>query len=327
MYLLIENSVIHRSELVLLVFELSLRLRPHPTRCPEKGCGSRNIIKYGRGKRKNIPDVQRYRCKDCGRTFCDRAGTPYYWKHYPAPVMLTCLDLFYNCNTPIRKQARLAPQVPRSPGHRTVMRWQRDFALFFTRLKEAKLDSSQAWLGDECYLRLGGKRIYQHAILDSGLRTVLGSLLVRRKSQEEAEAVLRLAQERTGIFPSVFISDANAAFGAALENLGLDKAVTHEVVNHSQGFLNPRGYGTNLMERYWGTFTEWYENPAFRGFKTWANTHIYCEMFDVYYNFIRHHSSLRLGGEPSTPAGVAGFKPVGCWSVLIWWMRNNISLN
>lgn len=325
MYIFIENSVIHNFELVPLVFELSLRLRPLPLRCSHSDCASRNIIKHGKGRRKNIPDVQRYLCKTCGRTFCDRAGTPYYWKHYPAQIILTCLDLFYNLNTPIRKQARLVPQVPRSPSHRTVMRWQRDFALFSTRLKDTKLDSSPTWRGDECYLRLGGRRVYQHAVLDSESRAVLSSLLVRRKSQYEAEAVIQWAHERTERFPKVFISDSNAAFGAALENLGLEKTVTHEVVNHSDGFRNPRGYDTNLIERFWGTFTEWYENPSFRGFKTWENTHRYCETFDIYYNFIRPHSSLTLDGKPATPADTAGFKHAGCWSTLIGWMRNNLS--
>lgn len=324
MYILIENNTIHRSELVTMVFELSLRLRPAPLRCPHGDCGSRSIIKYGKGKRKNIPDVQRYLCKACGRTFCDRAGTPYYRKHYPALVMLTCLDLFHSLNTPMRRQARLVPHVPRKPSHRTVMRWQRDLALFFTRLKKARLNSGRVWLGDECYLRLGGKRVYQHVVLDSDSRAVLSSLLVRRKSQLEAEAIIRWAHERTGRLPEVFVSDSNAAFGAALENLGLEKTVTHEVVNHSDGFLNPRGYGTNLLERLWGTFTEWYENPAFRGFKTWRNTYPYCEAFSVYYNFVRPHSSLR-GEEPRTPADAAGFKHAGSWSTLIEWMRNHLN--
>ncbi|MEX2706521.1 MAG: hypothetical protein Q6352_014910 [Candidatus Freyrarchaeum guaymaensis] len=97
--------------MVTLVFELSLRLRPAPLRCPHGDCGSRSIIKYGKGKRKNIPDVQRYLCKACGRTFCDRAGTPYYRKHYPALVMLTCLDLFHALNT--HAQAG-TPRTPRS---------------------------------------------------------------------------------------------------------------------------------------------------------------------------------------------------------------------
>ncbi|MEX2706821.1 MAG: hypothetical protein Q6352_016435 [Candidatus Freyrarchaeum guaymaensis] len=106
--------------MVTLVFELSLRLRPAPLRCPHGDCGSRSIIKYGKGKRKNIPDVQRYLCKARGRTLCDRAGTPYYRKHYPALVMLTCLDLFHALNTPMRRRARLVPHVPRKPSHRTV---------------------------------------------------------------------------------------------------------------------------------------------------------------------------------------------------------------
>jgi hypothetical protein len=131
---------------------------------------------------------------------------------------------------------------------------------------------------------------------------VLSSLLARQKSQYEAEAVIQWAHERTGRYPKVFISNSNAAFGAALENLGLEKTVTHGVVNHSQGFRNPRGYETNLMELFWGT-SELYEASSFRGFRDWENTHRYCETFDVYYNFYPPHSSLTLDGKPVTPAG------------------------
>jgi len=64
MYIYIENSMIHSSELVPLIFELSLRLRPLPVRCPHSDCASRDTIKYGKGRRKNIPDVQRYPVQD-----------------------------------------------------------------------------------------------------------------------------------------------------------------------------------------------------------------------------------------------------------------------
>jgi len=44
-------------------------------------------------------------------------------------------------------------------------------------------------------------------------------------------------RERGG--PKVFISDSNAAFGAALENLGLEKTVTHEIAKPLPGIPEP----------------------------------------------------------------------------------------
>ena len=79
------------------------------------------------------------------------------------------------------------------------------------------------------------------------------------------------------------------------------------------------------MERFWGTFTEWYEASSFRGFKDWENTHRYCETFEVYYNFIRPTAPFTLDGKPVTPAGAAGFKHVGCWSTLVGWIRNYLN--
>lgn len=43
-------------------------------RCPEKGCGSKNVIKYGKKYRRDKTDrrkvavLQRFLCKTCGRT-------------------------------------------------------------------------------------------------------------------------------------------------------------------------------------------------------------------------------------------------------------------
>jgi len=118
-------------------------------------------------------------------------------------------------------------------------------------------------------------------ILDSESRTMLSSLLTRRKSQYEAEAVTQWARKRTGTLPRVFISDSNAAFGAALENLGLEKMVAHDVVNHCEGFRNPR----DTIQTSWSGSGErspsGMRTPRLGGFKTWGNTHQYCETFNV----------------------------------------------
>lgn len=45
------------------------------------GCGSERVLRDGVEPRKTAPPVQRYECPKCGREFCDRTGTPFYWKH------------------------------------------------------------------------------------------------------------------------------------------------------------------------------------------------------------------------------------------------------
>lgn len=149
----------------------------------------------------------------------------------------------------------------------------------------------------------------------SGLRVTGGAwaaFFASKKSQYKGEAVTQWARDRAGRLPRAFISDSNAAFGAALENLGLEKIVTHEAGNHSEGFRNPEDTTQIPWSGSEGAFTEWYETSPFRGFKTWENTHRYFEVFNVYYNLIRPHSSLTLEGKPTTPAGAAGFKHMEC---------------
>jgi hypothetical protein len=94
MYIFIENGMIHNSELVPLIFELSLRLHPLPVRSPHSDCASRDTIKHGKGGGRTSPVRSATSTRPVKRTFCNRAETPYYWKHYPSQIILTCLDHF-----------------------------------------------------------------------------------------------------------------------------------------------------------------------------------------------------------------------------------------
>lgn len=96
----------------------------------------------------------------------------------------------------------------------------------------------------------------------SGLRVTGGAwaaFFASKKSQYKGEAVTQWARDRAGRLPRAFISDSNAAFGAALENLGLEKIVTHEAGNHSEGFRNPEDTTQIPWSGSEGAFTEWYE--------------------------------------------------------------------
>ncbi|MEM3563681.1 MAG: hypothetical protein QXR19_10655 [Candidatus Jordarchaeaceae archaeon] len=55
MHIFIENIVTHNFELAPLIFEPSLRLRSTPMRYPHSNYASKEIIKYGKGRRKKQP--------------------------------------------------------------------------------------------------------------------------------------------------------------------------------------------------------------------------------------------------------------------------------
>lgn len=56
-------------------------------KCPH--CKSSNIIKHGKFKYR-----QRYKCKDCGRTFCDTTLTPF---SYSKKKLSVCMNMLNVC--------------------------------------------------------------------------------------------------------------------------------------------------------------------------------------------------------------------------------------
>lgn len=60
--------------------------------CPH--CDSKKIIKYG-----NYKNGQRYKCNICGRTFCNRTFTPFYYSKKNPTIWLKYIELMLEQNT------------------------------------------------------------------------------------------------------------------------------------------------------------------------------------------------------------------------------------
>ncbi len=64
----LRNLEIHLNK----IFDIDLYRSIRITECPH--CRSENIIKFGYYK-----NVQRYRCKECGKTFSNKTNTSFYY--------------------------------------------------------------------------------------------------------------------------------------------------------------------------------------------------------------------------------------------------------
>lgn len=80
-------------------------------RCPN--CGQNNIKKAGRAGN----GTQRYRCRNCGRTFTETSGTPLYRRRIPQDRLMLASHLL-SLGYPIRDVALAAGCT-----ERTVQRW------------------------------------------------------------------------------------------------------------------------------------------------------------------------------------------------------------
>lgn len=109
----------------------------------------RNIIKYGTSK----AGRQRYRCKTCGKTFCETKGTIFHGRRTPEADMLRALAM-------IAEGSRIS-SVARITGHKedTILAWLRAAAshveaieaalLAEYRLSRGQLDGLWAYVGNK----------------------------------------------------------------------------------------------------------------------------------------------------------------------------------
>jgi transposase-like protein len=203
--------------------------------CPR--CASPNWHRHGHAN-----DLQRFRCRDCGRTYNDLSGTPLArlrlrgkWLDY----LDTVLD-----SKPVRKAAS------RVGVHRnTAFRWRHRF------LEWGKLDRAPQFNGiveaDEMFLlesQKGARKLDRPARRRGGVATRRGIsrehdciLVARDRSGNTMDAVtgrgaLKIAQLERHLLPkldrqALLVTDANAAYRAFCRRHG----IAHQSVNLSAG--------------------------------------------------------------------------------------------
>ncbi|MEX2705849.1 MAG: DDE-type integrase/transposase/recombinase [Candidatus Freyrarchaeum guaymaensis] len=150
----------------------------------------------------------------------------------------------------------------------TVVRWCTGL-----ELRRIPVDADPRWIGDETFVRVAGKTMYEFRVVDWRGRT-LSRVLSPRRRETEAEMVLSEASKRYGK-PEVFMHDGNRVYHRALRNLDLDWR--EGVVVHRREWVAEDGSTTNPLEGEWSHFRCWC--GVHRGFKRWANAQHYHEQY------------------------------------------------
>jgi len=217
------------------VIALIDKVRTQARRCPR--CDCTRCYRHGHAN-----DLQRYRCRDCGRTFNDLTGTPLARLRCKGKWLDYCAALLASC--PIRQSAE------RVDVHRnTAFRWRHRF------LRWVKLDRPQCLTGiveaDEMFLlesqkgsrnldrppRKRGGRAQRR-----GISRELDCILVARdRSGQTIDAVtgrgaVTVAQLTQHLLPkldpqALLVSDANAAYRAFASK----HRIAHQGVNLRAG--------------------------------------------------------------------------------------------
>lgn len=256
-----------------LTFLIRSFLLENSCSCPD--CGSENFVKDGHNVRKNMPDIQMLECKDCGRNFCLRANSIFYWKHASMGELFIFSWIFFG-----KGSRRWAREWLRKLGRFCCLEW-------FQRLEKKlvkHVGNDSTFLdgffqADEMHIRSFGEKLLVFGVKRSDGK-IFETVLCGHSAFEFASA-LKKADEEIG--PIIDLdTDGHTSYPQATKWLGIH----HRPVNRSEeGFVNSKGVHSNGVENLWSHDRPWIE--AARGYGSIETLKRAVKAHQVYHNQIK----------------------------------------
>jgi putative transposase len=195
-------------------------------------------------------------------------------------------------------------------NHNTLYKWIKKYVtLMENYLEQITPNVSDVWRIDELYLKVKGNMKYLYALMDDETRFWIAKQGSDSKDTANFRPLFQQGKQRTGIKPSVLISNGEPNFHDAYKKEFWNKRIQgteHRQHIRLQGVLN-----NNKMERFNGEVRD--REKVMRGLKK-VNTPILTG-YQIYHNYIRPHEGLNN----ITPAEACGIKIEGKnkWKTII----------
>lgn len=270
-------------------------------------CSSENIVRNGVRHNKNH-EVQKFRCKSCGKYFSFNIGFE-KMKHNPQAIT-TAMQLYFSGES-LRNVQKSLKLLGVKVSHQTVYNWIKKYiSLLQKYVEKLKPKVSDVWRADELWVKIKGNMKYVFALMDDETRYWIAQEVADTKHTYNARRLFQMGSEVTGRKPKVLITDGLPAFHDAYlkEFWARRKDLRTEHIQHIKisGDLN-----NNKMERFNGEVRD--REKVMRGLKR-KDTPI-LKGYQIFHNYVRPH----MGLNGLTPAEKAGIKIGGenKWITLI----------
>ena len=258
----------------------------NPITC--KYCGSEGVVKYG-----TYNGVQRYWCKVCQRKFKDD-DTTFHMKVSPEFIS-SALELYYTGSSIDDICQHFRNTKGYHPSKSVVFNWiDKYIDMAVDHFRQYKPEVGDVWACDETVLRLDKKKkLWFWDIIDTQTRYLIASVVSNTRTTKDAQKLMEKAKRITGIAPKKIITDKLYAYWDGIELVfGAD-------TEHIQSSPFAKGDSTSKIERWHSTLKE--RTKVMKAFKNIDTLIQFTDGFQVYYNYLKPHHSLK----GKTPAEVA----------------------
>jgi putative transposase len=251
--------------------------------CPNCKGAKGDIVFWGKRKTVERGEIQRFKCNECGRTWCEDIG--FKRKKKAESTILAVLSQYWKGLT----SRELADE--HSIDQKTVLSWIHEYACRLYALLGNRVPRVTKRLHlDELFLRMGGKQDF-HYVWDAICAKTRFVWILLSPCRDFVSAK-RLLDECP--LAETVVSDGAFSYPRVIRERYHGQAKHHQCVDFEEKKHN------NLVERLQNTLRR-FLHPR-RGFASLVTGINQLHGFWVYYNFIRKHSSI--GMTPAEKAGV-----------------------
>lgn len=250
-------------------------------------CNSLSTVRNGYSEK----GVQRFKCKDCGRRFCEKG---IFARHrYPPLIIMDALFLYSQPISTRGVVVNLKRFRKVKPSHVTIYNWVIKFASHLIRLSSLKpINFSNVWHVDEKFIKVRrskDKFAYLWVVSDTNAN-ILATHVSFSRDIVNAKIVLEKAKLRAGFSPEILVSDGLQGYKKAVKKSFGRK--TRHVTAHFEavGIVHNKQLmkiSNNRAERVNEFYALWLHSC--RGFKRLDRANLLIEFFTIYYNYLMPH--------------------------------------
>ena len=269
-------------------------------------CGSSNIVKNEVRHNKKY-DIQRYKCKACGKRFSINVG---FEGMKASPQIITSAMQLYFTGESLRNVQKFLKLQGIAISHVSILKWITKYtALMTDYLEKIKPNVSDTWRADELYVKINGNMKYLFAMMDDETRFWIAQEVADSKEKHDARNLLRMSKELMGKKPMTFITDGLRSYHDAYKKEFW--TLKNPRTEHIRHIKLSGDMHNNKMERMNGEVRD--REKVMRGLKQDATAVL--KGYQIYHNYVRPHEAL----DGKTPAEACGITIEGNnkWKTII----------
>lgn len=265
-------------------------------------CGSSNFKKDGRRKNKAC-QIQRYKCLDCGKKFCNNIGLR---SKVSAKAITASLDLYFKGVSLRQVRQHLIQFYGINVTHVAIYKWVRKFGEVVQPYVDQlnPKDVSGVYHVDEMVIHVRNEKMekghfqWLWNLMDNSTRYWISSKISQTRNANDARAVFQDAKTKSPK-PLAIVHDGLGSYDEAFRKeyytLKTPRPQNIRSVSVRKKGLNQK------VERLNGIFRD--REIVMHGMDHAESAQRLVDAYRVYYNFVRQHGSIK-----KTPAEQAGIQ-------------------